>query len=43
MSAQAVNWFPDPSETPGLLTKIPSRNKCYELFDECRGKEEVED
>jgi hypothetical protein len=43
VSAQAVNWSPDPSEMQGLLTKILWRNKCYELFDECREKEEVED
>jgi hypothetical protein len=28
---------------PGLLTKIPLRNKNYELFDKCRKREEVED
>jgi hypothetical protein len=43
MSAQAVSWSPDPSEMPGLLTKIPLRNKEYELFDKYREKEEVED
>jgi hypothetical protein len=43
VSAHAVNWSPDPSEAPGLLTKIPLRNKYYELFDEYREKEEVED
>jgi hypothetical protein len=25
--AQAINWFSDPSEVPGLLTKIPMENK----------------
>jgi hypothetical protein len=43
VSAQEVNWSPDPSEMPGLLTKIPLRNKWYELFNEYREKEEVED
>jgi hypothetical protein len=43
MSAHAVNWSPDPSEMAGLLTKIPLRNKYYELFNECMEKEEVED
>jgi hypothetical protein len=43
VSAQAVNWSPDPSEMPGSLTKIPLRNKNCELFDECREKEEVVD
>jgi hypothetical protein len=27
----------------GSLTKIPLRNKNYELFDKCREREEVED
>jgi hypothetical protein len=39
VSAQAVNWSPDPSEMPGLLAKIPLRNKNNELFDKCREKE----
>jgi hypothetical protein len=43
VSAQAVNGSPNPSEVPGLLTKIPLRNKCYELFDECMEKEEFDD
>jgi hypothetical protein len=43
VSTQAVNLSPDPSGKPGLLTKILLRNKCYELFDECREKEEVGD
>jgi hypothetical protein len=43
VSAQAVNWSPDPSEMPGSLTKIPLRNKNYELFDKYRKREEVED
>jgi hypothetical protein len=43
VSAQAVNWSPNPSETPGPLTKIPLRSKNYELFVKCREKEEVKD
>jgi hypothetical protein len=43
VSAQAVNWSPDPSEMPGSLTKILLRNKNYKLFDKCREKEEVKD
>jgi hypothetical protein len=43
VSAQPVNWSPDPSKTPGSLTKIPLRNKNYELFDKCRESEEIED
>jgi hypothetical protein len=43
VSAQAVNWSPDPSKMPSSLTKIPLRNKNCELFDKCREKEEVED
>jgi hypothetical protein len=27
VSAQAVNWYSDPSKEPGLLTKIPLRDK----------------
>jgi hypothetical protein len=31
--AQAINWFPDPSEAPGLLiTKIPKKIKKYEIL-----------
>jgi hypothetical protein len=43
VSAQAVNWSPNSSEMLGSLTKIPLRNKNYELFDKCREREEVED
>jgi hypothetical protein len=43
VSTHEVNWSSDPSEMPGSLTKIPLRNKNYELFDKCREREEVED
>jgi hypothetical protein len=43
VSAQAVNWSPDPLETPSLLTKIHLRNKNCKLLDKCREKEEVDD
>jgi hypothetical protein len=32
--SQAINWFPDPSEAPGLLTKILIQIQKYETLEE---------
>jgi hypothetical protein len=30
--AQAINWFADTSEAPGLFTKIPMKIQKYEIL-----------
>jgi hypothetical protein len=32
--AQTINWFPDPLEAPGLLTKISMKIQKYETLIE---------
>jgi hypothetical protein len=39
--AQAINWFPDPSEAAGLLTKIPMKIQECKILNEIETKKQT--